>query len=645
MSDLPLTRILYMEDDPGLARLLQKILERRGFIVHIATNGEDGLAMLETGRYDLLLVDYNMPFLCGIDVIRTLSSKNALPPTIMVTGEGNEVVAVEALKLGAADYIVKNADMKYLDLLPSVIDQVLLRQQMFKERLQMQEAIRASEERYRLLFDNNPIPSMAYDLRTFKFLAVNKAAVVHYGYTGEEFRSLTINDLYTPEELPALFSLLEKLDQGATQSGVWKHRLKNGSLIDAEITSHVLLLDDIRAHLILANDITEQKKMKEHMLRAQKLESVGVLAGGLAHDFNNLLTAILGNISLAMLDAPPEESISRYLETAEKATSRAQSLTQQLLTFSRGGAPVKKPLAADKLIEDSAGFALRGSKSQCEFKIASGLWTIEADEGQLGQVVNNLIINADQSMPEGGTITVSGENITLPKDNPHLLKPGDYIRISVADQGIGIPKEHLEKIFDPYFTTKHKGSGLGLATSYSIIERHEGRITVESAPGAGALFSLYLPASPVRTAPAAPDTSRTLVRGAGRILIMDDEDLVRAVLSKSLTTLGYDVVSTREGEEAISAYEEAQKSGKSFDAVILDLTIPGGMGGQETMKNLLKIDPGVKAIVSSGYSDDPVMADFRKYGFSGIAAKPYTLKTLSEIVHDVIAEKRHNCAL
>ena len=628
-----------MEDDPGLARLLQKILERRGFAVDISTNGEDGLKMLDAGQYDLLLVDYNMPFLCGIDVIRTLSTKNMLPPTIMVTGEGNEKVAVEALKLGAADYIVKNADMKYLDLLPSVIDQVLLRQQMLKERLQMQEAVRASEERYRLLFDNNPIPSMAYDIRTFRFLAVNKAALAHYGYTDEEFFSLTIKELYIPEEQQALFDILAKLDQGATQSGVWKHRLKNGSLIEVEITSHCLILDDIRAHLILANDITEQNKMKENMLRAQKLESVGVLAGGLAHDFNNLLTAILGNISLAMLDAPPEEGISRYLEFAEKATTRAQNLTQQLLTFSRGGAPVKKTLSADKLIEDSAAFALRGSKSRCDFKIDSGLWTIEADEGQLGQVINNLIINADQAMPEGGTITVSGENVTLSKDNPLLLKPGSYIRISVADQGSGIPKDHLEKIFDPYFTTKHKGSGLGLATSYSIIERHEGHITVESAPGAGALFSIYLPASPVWTAPAAPDTSRTLIRGAGRILIMDDEDLVRAVLSKSLTTLGYDVVCTQEGKEAVSVYEQAQQSGKRFDAVILDLTIPGGMGGQETMMNLREIDPGVKAIVSSGYSGDPVMANFRKYGFSGIVAKPYTLKMLSEIVHAVIEGK------
>lgn len=636
MTGTVLTRILYMEDDPVLARLLQKILQRCGFVVDIASNGESGLAMLEAARYELLLVDYNMPCLGGIEVIRALSSRNALPPTIMVTGEGNELVAVEALKLGAADYIVKDVDMKYLDLLPSVIDQVLYRQQMLRERRQMLVAVRASEERYRLLFDNNPIPSMVYDLQTLRFMAVNEAAVAHYGYTDDQFLSLTVKELYTPEEIPALMNILTKLDQGAKQTGVWKHRLKNGSLIEVEITSHSLLLNDIRAHLILANDITEQNRMKENMLRTQKLESLGVLAGGLAHDFNNLLTAIKGNISLAKLDAHPGEGVFQNLELAEKATFRAQSLTQQLLTFARGGAPVKRPLSIKKLIEDSADFAIRGSKSRCEFKIASDLRTIEADEGQLSQVVHNLIMNADQAMTEGGTITVSGENVTLLSDNPLLLKPGDYIKISVADQGTGMPEDYLEKIFDPYFTTKDMGSGLGLATCYSIMKRHEGHITVESAPGAGATFYLYLPALPEQTARAAPGTSRTFVRGTGRVLVMDDEDLVRDVLRRSLTSLGYDVVCTQDGMEAVTVYEQALKSGRPFDVVIMDLTIPGGMGGKEAVLKLRELDPRVKAIVSSGYSNDPIMAEFREHGFSGVVSKPYTLKALSVTVHEVI---------
>ncbi len=634
VADINVVRLLYMEDDPGLARLLQKTLNRRGFVVDIAANGEDGLAMINSSRYDLLLIDYNMPFLGGIDVIRTLATKKSLLPTIMVTGEGNELVAVEALKLGVADYIVKDADMKYLDLLPSVIDQVLYKQQLMRERQQMVEAIRGSEERYRLLFENNPIPSMVYDLQTLRFLAVNDAAVLHYGYKREEFLSLTIHDIYTLEEMPALLSVHSQLDQGAKQSGTWKHRLKNGTVIEAEITSHRLTLNDIRAHLILANDISERKKMEENLLRAQKLESLGVLAGGLAHDFNNFLTAILGNIYLAKLDAPPKSSVTRYLEEAEKATSRAQNITQQLLTFSRGGAPLKKMIPVQQLIEESAGFALHGSKAKSEFRLPHDLWMVEADESQIGQVIHNLVMNADQAMPGGGTVTISAENIAL-KDAHHLpLKSGNYIRISVTDQGVGIAEEYREKIFDPYFTTKHKGSGLGLATCYSIIRRHDGHMTVESTLGNGATFSMYLPAS-THAAPESVSDQQPAC-GSGRVLIMDDEEMVRDVASKILSNLGFSVVSSCDGAEAVELYQEAMQNGLPFDVVIMDLTIPGGIGGKETIKKLLQVDTGVKAIVSSGYSNDPIMSQFKQYGFKGVVSKPYSVKTLSESVRNVI---------
>ncbi|HEY6010925.1 MAG TPA: response regulator, partial [Nitrospirota bacterium] len=342
-------RLLYMEDDPGLARLLQKILERRGFLVDIAANGEEGLALARETHYNVLLVDYNMPYQGGIDVIRELSASGALPPTIMVTGEGNEEVAVEALKQGAADYIVKDADMKYLDMLPSIIDQVLLKQELLKERQHMIEVVKESEERYRQLFKTNPIPTLVYDLQTLKLLAVNNAAVSRYGYSHDEFLSMTISDLYTHEDIPRLLQLLSKIEEGEQQSGVWQHRLKNGSLIDVEITSDRIMIGGKRAHFVLANDITERKKAEENLLRAQKFESLSILAGGLAHDFNNLLTAVLGNISLAKMETRPDDLTYDQLAAAEKATSRAQKLTQQLLTFSRGGAPVRKPLSVRKV--------------------------------------------------------------------------------------------------------------------------------------------------------------------------------------------------------------------------------------------------------------------------------------------------------
>ena len=631
-------RVLYMEDDPGLAALLRKSLERRGYEVDIAVSGKKGLAKLESAPYDILLVDYFMPELGGIDVIRALSEKQKLIPVIMVTGEGNEEVAVEALRLGAADYIVKDVQMKYLELLPAVIERVLSSQLLVREREQIYEALSESEDRYRSLFENNPLPMWVYDLETLGFLAVNEAAVRHYGYSRDEFLSMTIKDIRPGEDVPKLIENVSGVTSGLDRAGVWRHRKKDGTIIEVEIISHTLNFGERQAEVVLANDITGRIRMEEERLRAQKLESLGILAGGLAHDFNNLLTSILGNISLAQLDMQPGGPSYKRLEEAEKASLRARDLTQQLLTFSKGGWPVKKTVLLNDLVRESAGFALRGSRSRCEFSIPPDLRPVEADEGQISHVINNLVINADQAMPEGGTITVKCDNITVGPADAFPIAPGDYVRISVSDRGIGIPKEYLEKIFDPYFTTKQKGSGLGLATSYSIIKHHGGHITIESELGAGATFHVYLPVSSEGIVRRTEDRRRA-VRGTGRILIMDDEDMIRDVAAQMLGNLGYEVEVSRDGAGAIEAFTQAQQAGRPFDLVIMDLTIPGGMGGKDAIKKLRELDPGVKAIVSSGYSNDPIMAEYGNYGFRGVVSKPYTIKMLSEAVKQVIEAK------
>ena len=389
--------------------------------------------------------------------------------------------------------------------------------------------------------------------------------------------------------------------------------------------------------VLVFRDVSEKRKMEEERLKIQKLESIGLLAGGIAHDFNNILTAFMGNISLSKLYVKPEGKIFERLEEMEKATLRAMDLTGQLLTFSKGGAPVKKTLSIPELIKDCAIFALRGSNVQCEFSFSDDLWPSEIDEGQISQVINNMIINADQAMPEGGKIQVCAENMVVDAKPSLPLQPGRYIKISIQDQGSGIAKERLPRIFDPYFTTKQKGSGLGLATAYSIIDKHDGYIVAESELGVGSTFYIYLPASEKKV-PGVKETRTKAFVGKGRILVMDDEALIRDIAGQLLNRIGYDVEFAKDGAEAVKRYQKVMESGKSFDAVIMDITIPGGMGGKEAVQRLLKIDPEVNAIVSSGYSNDPVMSDFRKYGFKGVVKKPYTIEELGKALQEILAE-------
>ncbi len=395
--------------------------------------------------------------------------------------------------------------------------------------------------------------------------------------------------------------------------------------------------EEEEALVVSLKDITERKILEKETLKVQKLESTGILAGGIAHDFNNILTIILGNITLAKMYAKPEDKVYDKLGKAENACMRAKDLTQRLLTFSKGGAPVMETASIVNLIKESANFALTGSNVACKFSTPDDLWQVEIDKGQINQVINNLVINADQAMPEGGTLSIIAENVKIGKDNTLLLKPGKYVKITVEDQGIGIPEKHLNKIFDPYFTTKTIGSGLGLATTYSIIKNHGGLITVDSELGVGSKFFVYLPAS-LKKAIERGKEGEKLLTGKGRILIMDDDELLREVAGDIIKQLGYKTEFAKDGNEAIDLYKNAMDSNKTFDVVIMDLTIPGGMGGKVAVKELLKIDPNAKAIVSSGYSNDPIMSEFEKYGFVGVVAKPYKIEEMGKVLHKVVME-------
>ena len=393
--------------------------------------------------------------------------------------------------------------------------------------------------------------------------------------------------------------------------------------------------------VVVIRDMSERIKIEHELQKASKLESVGTLAGGIAHDFNNLLMSILGNISLAKLSLPPETRAFSQLLEAEKASLLAKGLTQQLLTFAKGGQPVKKPVRLVPILENATQLILRGGRIQSAFRFPNDLWDLYADESQLNQAFHNLILNAQQAMPQGGTLEIEADNFptTERQNTPGLpLENHPHVRIRIKDSGCGIPLENLSRIFDPYFTTKSYGSGLGLATTYSIITSHNGHMEVASTIGKGTVFTIYLPASSVR-AMIPPLPTSDLRLGQGKILVMDDEEAIRLLLEQMLRHLGYTVEVTQNGEEAIERYVKAQELGQPFSALILDLTIPGGLGGKDTIQRLRLLDPQVRGIVSSGYSNDPVLSHFHSYGFQGMVAKPFRLDELSEALYQVLSKR------
>jgi len=387
-----------------------------------------------------------------------------------------------------------------------------------------------------------------------------------------------------------------------------------------------------------AHDITERKQLEAERSKADKLESIGILAGGIAHDFNNILTAIIGNISLARISINTKSEEYEILTDAENACLQAKDLTKQLLTFSQGGTPEKETAYVSEIIKSSAGFALRGSNVKSSIAIADGLWPTDVDKGQINQVINNLLINADQAMPEGGIINITAENCVVTDRDNLPLEHGNYVKISIEDQGTGIPEEFFSKIFDPYFTTKQKGSGLGLATTYSIIHHHDGHISMNSELGTGTTFVIYFPAS-AKQVEETMDSDEAGSVFIGKILLMDDEETVLEVVSKMLSYFGNKVETVRDGTEAIELYKKEMRSGMPFDAVILDLTVPGGMGGEKAVRELLKVDPEIRAIVSSGYSTNPVVANYKHYGFKGNISKPYKMNDLGIVLNTVMSDK------
>ena len=396
---------------------------------------------------------------------------------------------------------------------------------------------------------------------------------------------------------------------------------KNGTIIGA---------------ILVFRDITEKLKKEKELLRAEKLQSLGVLAGGIAHDFNNLLTSLYGYISLAKQFLAKDNKIYKFIERAEKSLDRTKELTRQLLTFSKGGEPVLENVDIKILIKEVVKFNLRGSNIKPYFEINENLFNIKADKGQFSQVISNLTINAVQAMNHAGNIYINADNC----ENPLPDLYGKFVKITFRDEGCGISDEIIDKIFDPYFTTKVSGSGLGLTTVYSIITKHKGKILVESEINKGTKFTIYLPAT--------ENIEKTRIQEryndnqikedkSYKILVMDDEDYIRELIKDMLEVFGHTVYTAADGDDAIKKYKNAMEKNDKFDLVILDLTIQGGKGGKETIRQLKEIDPDINAIVASGYSDDIVMTNYKEFGFKGRLVKPYLIDSLKEEIDKVMS--------
>jgi PAS domain S-box-containing protein len=509
------------------------------------------------------------------------------------------------------------------------------------EHDKLEEKLKQSEERYRNLVESSQDLIFQCD-RNGHFTFVNKAWEHTLGCSAKEILQHRVADLQSPE-----------VAQRDTR--VFSQLLLNGSIKGYETT--LISMTGKTVHLSLnlialrdpagqlsgiqgtAYNISETRKLEEERLQVQKLESIGTLAGGIAHDFNNLLQAILGNIQLAKRILDPGGRPFSWLTAAEKAGDQAKNLSYRLLTFAKGGEPFKQATSITNLLREAVQLALSGSNISAEFVLEDNLYTLEIDEGQMKQVISNIVINAKEVMARGGHIILSARNISAHEGNNLPLRGRNYVHIAIEDHGVGISPKNLPRIFDPYFTTKgmgsEKGTGLGLTICHSIITRHDGLISVDSVPGVKTTVNIYLPEAEKAYQPT-QDMPAVLEPRKERVLLMDDEDFVRDVTKDMLMQLGYEVQLAKDGDEAIETYTRALKEGMLFDAVILDLTIPGGTGGDEAILKLLEIDPNVRGILSSGYADNNVMNDFREFGFKGAIAKPFKFDELARIIANVI---------
>jgi PAS domain S-box-containing protein len=616
-------RILLVEDHEESRTNLHRLIERRGHEVVSVGSVEEAKLALDKASFPFLILDWMLPGQSGIDLCRELRTRAGGDELfiLLVTARADTEDLEQALAAGANDYLTKPLDVALLNVRLSVAERQIRE---LAERNHARAALQESAKTMANILENTTDGFFAVD-GSWRFTYTNAQAEVLLARKRDDVIGKVLW-----EEFPQL--------KDSPFEENYRRVLTEQASIDFQASDPAgKIWFEMRAYpsnggvSVFFRDITERKRIEEERLTTSKLESLGTLAGGIAHDLNNILTVISGNIGLAQIEAPADAgTLLSFLSKAGQAAQHAAHLSSQLLTFSKGGAPLKRVCLISQLLAQAAEFSLYGSNLRADVDISPELWKAEVDPGQIEQVVNALMLNAREAMPHGGTVHLSARNIELTEPSP-TLPAGRYLKTTISDRGSGVPDDLATKIFDPYFTTKPMGSGLGLSISYSIVKKHGGLLHLESSSTEGATFAFFLPAVDVDLASMEPVPVTPARRPPEqRVLVMDDEAAIRELTSQLLSTLGYEVTAVPDGLEAVKTYERALRRGEHFQAVILDATIRGGMGGVATIERLRSLDPEVTAIICSGYSDQAALSQFFNYGFRGALPKPFTRRELAE---------------
>src|ERR1043165_4870296 len=639
MLNAGINRVLIVNDEPDHLNLMDRLLRGAGYQVLKAKDGCEAFDEAQRERPHLVISDVAMPCMDGIKLCQRLRADAdlCLVPILLVSAHRRDAAsAIEGLEAGADEYLEA----------PYEAGRLIAQAARLVERARSEEMIRESEKHYRILFERNPQPMWVFDEETLRFMAVNEAAVEHYGYSREEFLAMTIKDIRPPEDVPALLEDVGKQSRGIDQAGMWRHLKKSGEIIHVEITSHEIVFDSRSAKLVLAFDVSGRKqaedalrKVEEQLRRAQKMEAIGRWAGGVAHDFNNILTAILGYSDLTLRQLKGDNRVRHKVEEIHRAAQRAGALTQQLLAFSRKQVMQPKVFDLNSIVAELDRMLRRliGEDIDLVTILEPRLGRVKADPGQLEQVLMNLVINSRDAMPEGGKLTIETKNVYLDSaySQTHLsVRPGHYVMLAVSDTGVGMEPEIQEHIFEPFFTTKEKGkgTGLGLSTIYGIVKQSGGHLWVYSEVGHGTTFKIYLPLINEESSTEATGAPAQIAKGSETILMVEDEAALRELIREILEQDGYKVLVAHDGRDALST--SAQYQG-AIDLLITDVVMPE-VSGREVAERLTRDYAQVKVLFMAGYTDDAVVRHGVLEEGAHFLQKPFTPDALLRKVREIL---------